>query len=64
VAITYCLAVMLMTSIGVERPFLQALVPTMGYFLSTLSLRLLKKQWIAKIYQNNISRFDSTDQNF
>jgi hypothetical protein len=49
--ITYILAFCLMVSIGVEQAYLNALIPTLGFFLSTLSLAFLKSFWIEKIYK-------------
>ncbi len=43
---TYIIAVFFMWRIGVPEPFLNALVPTGGYVLSTLSLTWVKKWWI------------------
>jgi len=43
--VTYAIAVWFMWSIGVEDAYLNALVPTGGYVLSTLSLPFLKKLW-------------------
>lgn len=46
--ITYLIATFFMWRIGVSEPFLNALVPTGGYLLSTLSLTFIKKWWVAK----------------
>ena len=48
VVFTYFIAVVFMTSVKIEKPFINALIPTGGYFLSTLTLRPLKKWWISK----------------
>lgn len=45
VAITYVLMVATFFSLGVRSPFTQALVPTLGYLLSTLSLQIARKLW-------------------
>lgn len=45
---TYLIAVLFMSRIGIAEPFLNALVPTGGYILSTLTLPVLKKKWIKK----------------
>lgn len=45
---TYLLMVIVFTFIGVSRPFIDAVVPTLGFFLSTLSLRFLKERWIER----------------
>ena len=46
--ITYFLAVLVMYIIGIQKFWYNALIPTLGYFLSTLTLPLLKKMWIQK----------------
>ncbi len=46
--ITYVIATAVMWGIEVERPWLGALIPTIGYYLSTQSLPFLKKRWIEK----------------
>lgn len=43
---TYTIALLLMLSIGVEKPIFTALIPTFAYFLSTATLRLLKSWWL------------------
>ena len=47
-AITYLTAAVFLRSIGNELFALNALVPTAGYLLSTLSLAPLKRWWMAK----------------
>src|SRR5262249_29546123 len=44
--ITYLVALALLYTIGAERCFLAALMPTLGFFISTQSLPALKKWWI------------------
>jgi len=44
--ITYLIALWFMKSIGVDNACLNALVPTGGYMLSTLSIPFLKKMWL------------------
>jgi hypothetical protein len=46
--ITYAVAVLFMYRIGINEPFVNALVPTGGYLLSTLSLPILKRWWTTK----------------
>ncbi len=46
--ITYGIATLFMWRIGVPEPFINALVPTGGYLLSTLSLSCIKKWWLKK----------------
>ena len=43
---TYVIASIWLLFIRDTMPFLKALVPTIGYLLSTLSLPLIKKNWI------------------
>jgi hypothetical protein len=44
--ITYGIATLFMWRIGIPDPFINALVPTGGYLLSTLSLHFIKTKWI------------------
>lgn len=44
--ITYILASILLYQIGNSDYFLNALVPTLGYILSTQSLPFIKKWWL------------------
>ena len=54
---TYSIACVVLYVIGNEHPILNALIPTVGYFLSTISLPLLKQSWI----QRYISRTKNTE---
>ena len=49
--ITYIIAASFMAHIGVVNPWLNALVPTGGYVLSTLSLSFVKRWWLKKYYE-------------
>ncbi|MCA9361289.1 hypothetical protein KC845_01885 [Candidatus Kaiserbacteria bacterium] len=49
--ITYLVAVAFMMRIGVTDSWLNALVPTGGYILSTLSLPFIKRWWLNKYHQ-------------
>jgi hypothetical protein len=51
-AITYTIAALFMYRIGIADYFVNALVPTGGYLLSTLSLMFVKKWWLKKILKN------------
>ena len=44
--ITYFVVVLFLHLINVNKPWLNALVPTGGYVLSTLSLPFIKKWWL------------------
>jgi hypothetical protein len=46
--ITYVIALWWMYSIGVSKAHLNALIPTGGYLLSTLSIPWIKRWWILK----------------
>ncbi len=45
-AFTYVLASALLVWIRADQPFLAALVPTLGFLLSTLSLSFAKNWWL------------------
>jgi hypothetical protein len=47
-AVTYIIAGTALYAIGNEYPLRNALIPTLGYFLSTQSLPFLKRRWIKK----------------
>lgn len=46
VILTYFVMVMVFSIIKVEQPFINAIIPTLGYFLSTLSVGFIKSLWI------------------
>lgn len=48
--LTYLVASFYMMSLGVSQPFLNALIPTGGYLFSTLSLPMVKRVWMEKLY--------------
>lgn len=50
-ACTYLVLWAYMTAIGVEPAYLHALVPTVGFLLSTLTLSVVKRLWIEKVYK-------------
>jgi hypothetical protein len=43
---TYFLVLLIMILMGIEEPFLSALVPSIAFFLSTASLEIIKKWWL------------------
>ena len=51
--LTYIVVMIYLTNLGMDRVYLHALVPAMGYFLSTLSLPVFKRWWIGNIYKKN-----------
>ncbi len=48
--ITYILATVVLWMISIEKPYLGALIPTLGYVLSTLTLGCAKSYWIANYF--------------
>lgn len=49
--LTYAVIVVFFYFAGLNEPFLNAIVPTLGFILSTLSVPLFKKLWIKKKYK-------------
>ncbi len=48
----YSVVVIFMIQLGIERAWLNALIPPVGYVLSTLSLSPLKHWWIRRYLTN------------
>lgn len=48
---TYFVVVLFFFIARLSKPFINAIVPTMGFLLSTLSIPLFKKYWINNIYK-------------
>ena len=46
---TYLVISLYMSVIGVEKPWLNAIIPTIGFLLSTLTLSFIKDVWINRI---------------
>lgn len=44
--LTYIVVVLFFFAAKLENPFINALVPTLGFLLSTLSIDIAKKRWI------------------
>jgi hypothetical protein len=44
--LTYIVIVTFFKVAGLTKPFINSIVPTLGFLLSTLSLSLLKKVWV------------------
>lgn len=49
--ITYLVALVVLYLIGTKRYWLNALIPVAGFYLSSLSLPMLKRWWIRNRYQ-------------
>ncbi len=52
--ITYIIASFVLYAIHVPNFYLSAIIPTLGYILSTLSLPFIKKWWIEKYAHNKV----------
>lgn len=55
---TYLVMTLFMWSINVEKPYINAIVPTLGYLLSTASLDIIKSWWL-KQKENKSSQIAS-----
>ncbi|MFA6170925.1 MAG: hypothetical protein WCW77_01950 [Patescibacteria group bacterium] len=51
--LTYLVIVIFFLTVKVPRPFINAIVPTLGFVLSTLSISYVKKLWLKKYYKNS-----------
>ncbi len=49
--LTYLVIVLFFFSAGLPNPFVNAVVPTVGFILSTASLPYFKKIWLKKVYK-------------
>jgi hypothetical protein len=47
IVLTYILTCLVFWLIGVQRCFVSAIIPTVGFFLSTQSLPKIKRIWLA-----------------
>lgn len=50
VALTYLVVVVYLIVIGNDRPFINAVVPPVGFLLSTLVMHRIKHIWQRKVY--------------
>lgn len=53
IVLTYFIASWILYLMKVENYWSNALVPTIGYILSTLSIPVIKKYWLKYYYQNH-----------
>ncbi|MBI3334070.1 hypothetical protein HYZ97_01150 [Candidatus Pacearchaeota archaeon] len=51
--LTYLIILLFLASINVQRPWLHALVPALGFLLSTLTLPFVKRWWLIHRHRNN-----------
>ncbi|MFA5358671.1 MAG: hypothetical protein WC310_02540 [Patescibacteria group bacterium] len=49
--LTYILITLFFLAAGIEKPFVNALVPTVAFILSGLSLAFFKKIWLKYFYK-------------
>jgi peptidoglycan/LPS O-acetylase OafA/YrhL len=49
--LTYIVVVIFFIAANLPNPFVNAIVPTAGFILSTLSLPLFKQIWLKKFYK-------------
>jgi preprotein translocase subunit SecF len=53
VIVTYIVMCLIFLAIGGEKIFINAIVPTCGYALSTFSFPLLKRWWVDRWFKKN-----------
>lgn len=51
IMITYFIACLVMWAIGVKKPYIDAIIPTTGFYLSTLSVGWVKGFWFKRVYK-------------
>jgi len=51
--LTYSVIVIFLITTDFPKPFISAIVPTIGFILSTLSIPFFKKIWIKIVYKNS-----------
>lgn len=54
--LTYFVIVLFFYVANLAKPFVNAIVPTLGFILSTLTVPVFKKFWIDKIYRGKNKR--------
>ncbi|MEK7584799.1 MAG: hypothetical protein AAB490_06160 [Patescibacteria group bacterium] len=55
-SVTYIVAGFVLYLIGIAKPFLAALIPAIGYYLSVQSLPMLKRSWVRNFLKSRGSR--------
>ena len=48
--LTYIVIACFFITLSLPKPFINAIIPTTGFLLSTLSIGLVKQLWIHKVY--------------
>ena len=54
VLLTYFLLVIFLKSVRIGNPWLNAIVPSIGFFLSTITLPIVKRWWVGKYYNDKL----------
>lgn len=49
--LTYFMMIIVMNALGMDKPFIGAIIPTLGFILSTVSANIIKNIWITKFYK-------------
>lgn len=49
--LTYFVMILVMHALKMPQPFVGAIIPTLGFMLSTVSANLVKRLWISKFYK-------------
>jgi len=49
IILTYLVMICILTAIHNDNPFINAIIPTIGYFLSTVSIGAIKRWWTSRI---------------
>lgn len=49
---TYLAVSLYLNAIHVERPWINAIVPTAGFLISTLTMPWFKNMWLKKVYKS------------
>ena len=52
IGFTYVFIGLILSSMKIDRPWINAIIPAIGFLLSTLSLPFLKNYWEKHIYKN------------
>lgn len=51
--LTYGVVIVTMLIVNIPHPWVNALIPTLGFLLSVQSLPFLKKRWISRLLRKN-----------
>lgn len=51
IVVTYIVVGLTLTSMGNPAPWLNAIIPSLGFFLSTLTMSFVKNYWVKHMYK-------------